>query len=64
MLGTVIGLTAWYGLLPFTRELVEGIDSAGGLVPLSVAVVVGGCSTLVPALSVTQVDPVVALRAE
>lgn len=67
VLGTVIGLMAWYGLLPFTRELVEGVDSAGGLVPLSVALVVGGCSvvaTLVPALRVTQVDPVVALRTE
>ena len=61
LLGAVIGLGAWYQLLPWTRALVDGIDSAGSLVPLSVALVVGGSclfATLGPAVRATQVDPV------
>ena len=67
LLGAVIGLGAWYQLLPWTREFVEGIDSAGSMVPLSVALVVGGScllATLVPAVRATQVDLVVTLKAD
>lgn len=67
LIGALIGLGAWHQLLPYTRELVEGIDAAGYLVPLSAALVVGGSSvlaTLVPAIRATRVDPVVTLRAE
>ena len=67
LLGAMIGLGAWYQLLPWTRELVDGIDSAGSLVPLSVGLVVGGScvlATLVPALRATQVDLVVTLKAD
>ena len=67
LLGAVIGLGAWYQLLPWTRGFVDGIDSAGSLVPLSVALVVGGSclfATLVPAVRATQVDLVVTLKAD
>ncbi len=65
-LGAMIGLGAWYQLLPWTRGFMDGIDSAGSLVPLSVALVVGGSclfATLVPAVRATQVDLVVTLKA-
>ena len=67
LLGATIGLGAWYQLLPWTRGFVDGIDSAGSLVPLSVALVVGGSclfATLIPALRATQVDLVVTLKAD
>ena len=67
LLGAMIGLGAWYQLLPWTRGFVDGIDSAGSLVPLSVALVVGGSclfATLVPAVRATQVDLVVTLKAD
>ena len=67
LLGATIGLGAWYQLLPWTRGFVDGIDSAGFLVPLSVALVVGGScllATLVPAIRASQVDLVVALKAD
>ena len=67
LLGAVIGLGAWYQLLPWTREFVDGIDSAGSLVPLSVALVVdGSClfATLIPAVRATQVDLVGTLKAD
>ena len=67
VVGALIGLGAWYQLLPWTRAFVEGIDSAGSLVPLSVALVVGGSclfATLVPAVRAMQVDPVVTLKAD
>jgi ABC-type antimicrobial peptide transport system permease subunit len=65
--GAVVGLALWYRLLPATRDLVQGIDSAGYVVPLSVALVVGGScvlATLGPALRATRVDPVVTLKAD
>ncbi|MQA92306.1 MAG: FtsX-like permease family protein, partial [Gemmatimonas sp.] len=65
-LGAIIGLAAWYRLLPLSRELVDGIEAAGYIVPLSVAVVVGGScvlATLIPAVRSTQVDPAVTLKA-
>jgi ABC-type antimicrobial peptide transport system permease subunit len=65
--GALIGLGVWYALLPRSRALVDGIDAAGSLVPLSVAAIVGAASvvaTLVPALHATQVDPVVTLKAD
>ena len=65
--GATLGLLAWYQLIPWTRELVEGVDMAGTIVPLSVALVVGlSCllATLVPALRATRVDPVATLKAE
>lgn len=67
VLGALVGLGAWYQLLPWTREFVEGIDSAGYLVPLSVAIVVGGSSvlaTLVPAVRAARIDPAVTLKAD
>ena len=67
LLGATIGLGAWYQLLPWTRGLVDGIDSAGSLVPLSVVLVVGGSclfATLVPAVRATRVDLVVTLKAD
>ena len=67
LLGAMIGLGAWYQLLPWTREFADGLDSAGSLVPLSVALVVGGScllATLVPAVRATQVDLVVTLKAD
>lgn len=66
-LGALVGLAAWYRLLPLSREFVEGIDSAGFLVPLPVVVVVGSScllATLMPALRASQVDPVVTLKSE
>jgi ABC-type antimicrobial peptide transport system permease subunit len=65
--GALLGLAAWYPLLPVSTKLVHGIDSAGGLVPLWVALVVGtACllATLVPAARATKVDPVVTLEAD
>lgn len=65
--GGALGLVAWYWLLPWTAELVDGIGAAGHVVPLSVALVVGGScllATLLPAIKATQVDPVVTLKAE
>jgi ABC-type antimicrobial peptide transport system permease subunit len=67
VIGAGIGLLVWYRLLPWTRELVAGIDAAGYVVPLSVSTVVGlSCvvATLVPAFRATSVDPVVTLKAE
>jgi ABC-type antimicrobial peptide transport system permease subunit len=66
-IGAILGLSIWYRLLPWTRELVAGIDAAGYVVPLSVSTVVGlSCvvATLVPAFRATSVDPVVTLKAE
>lgn len=60
-------MVAWYQLVPWTRELVDGIESTGRIVPLSVAIVVGGSSvfaTLVPAVRAMRVDPLVTLKAE
>ncbi len=65
--GAVIGLAAWYPLLPLIGGVVDGIDSADALTPLWVAVVVGtACllATLVPAVRATKVDPVVTLKAD
>ncbi len=45
----------------------DGIDSAGSLVPLAVLLVVGGSrlfATLVPAVRATQVDLVVTLKSD
>jgi hypothetical protein len=53
--------------LPWTSELLDGVDTAGPVVPLSVALVVGvSCllATLAPALGATRVDPAVSLKAE
>ncbi|MQA91172.1 MAG: FtsX-like permease family protein [Gemmatimonas sp.] len=65
--GALIGLGTWYRLLPFSRELVDGIDSAGYLVPLSVALIVGGScvlATFLPAIRAARVDPVVTLKGD
>ncbi|MGH7575725.1 MAG: FtsX-like permease family protein [Longimicrobiales bacterium] len=65
--GAVLGLGAWYRLLPATRELIDGISSGGYVVPLTVALIVGGScvlATLVPALRASRVDPVVTLKSE
>lgn len=65
--GAGVGLSAWYALRGTAATLVEGIDAAGGAVPVSVVLVVGvSCllATLVPALRVTRVDPVVTLKTE
>jgi len=66
-MSTGSGNSGGFQLLPWTRELVDGIDSAGYLVPLSVALVVGGSclfATLIPALRATQVDLVATLKAD
>jgi putative ABC transport system permease protein len=65
--GALIGLSVWYALLPRSRALVDGIHASGSLVPVSVVAIVGLASvlaTLVPALRVTQVDPLVTLKAD
>jgi putative ABC transport system permease protein len=66
-IGAGLGLLAWYWLLPWTEELLEGVDAAGPVVPLAVALVVGvSClaATLVPAVRATRVDPVVTLKVD
>jgi predicted permease len=65
--GALIGLVVWYRLADLAGRLVEGIGSAGAVVPVSVTVVVGvSClvATLLPALRATRVDPVVTLKVE
>lgn len=65
--GGAIGLLAWYQAAPSLHGLVEGIDSAGAVVPLAVLLVVGGSSlvaTLAPGLKAARVDPAVTLRAD
>ncbi|MQA91527.1 MAG: FtsX-like permease family protein [Gemmatimonas sp.] len=65
LVGTIIGLAAWYQLLPWTSALVEGIDLAGATLPLTVAAVIGISSllaTLAPARHAARVDPAVTLR--
>jgi hypothetical protein len=65
--GAALGLLVWYQLLPWTSELLDGVDTAGSVVPLSVVLVVGvSCllATLAPAVRATRVDPAVTLKAE
>lgn len=67
LLGVLLGLGVWYPLLPWTRELVDGIDSAGSLVPLAATLVIGAScvlATLVPAVRAARVDPAVTLRVD
>jgi hypothetical protein len=67
LIGATIGLAAWYQLLPALGVLVEGIESGGYLVPLSVALVVGGScllATAVPALRATRVDVLMTLETD
>ena len=67
LLGAAMGLGAWYQTLPFTRELVDGLDSSGYVVPVTVVLVVGAScalATLIPAARAARVDPVAALRAD
>lgn len=67
LVGAVIGLAAWYALLPSIRGLVDGVGSPDVVVAALVVVVVGGAcalATLAPAWRSTTVDPVVTLRAE
>jgi ABC-type antimicrobial peptide transport system permease subunit len=67
LIGATIGLAAWYQLLPALGVLVEGIESGGYLVPLSVALVVGGScllATAVPALRATRVDVLMTLKTD
>lgn len=66
-IGGGLGLFACYVLLPWTRGLVEGIDAAGVLMPLAVALIVGGSGMLAvlgPALRAARVDPAVILKSE
>lgn len=63
--GTLLGLMAWYRLLPWATGFVEGLPDAGLAVPLTVAVVIGGACVLAtagPALRATRMDPAVTLR--
>ena len=67
IVGAALGLAIWYRLLPWTAELVDGIDAGSHVVPISAGLVVGGScvlATLLPAIRATQVDPVVTLKAE
>ena len=67
LLGAAMGLGAWYQALPFTRELVDGLDPSGYVVPVTVVLVVGASctlATLIPAARAARVDPVAALRAD
>lgn len=67
VIGGSIGLVGWSALLPLTRELVAGLDAAGVLIPLAVALIVGGSCVLAmlrPALQAARVDPAVILKAE
>ncbi len=66
-LGGIAGLAAWYGLVPAISGLVEGVDPTDPLVPVLVAIVVGGAcllATAVPAWRSTSIDPVLTLNAE
>lgn len=63
--GTLLGLVAWYRLLPWVTGFVEGLSEAGSTVPLTVMAVIGGAcvlATVGPALRATRVDPAVTLR--
>ena len=65
--GVILGLAVWYPLLPWTRQLVEGIDLAGAPVPVAVAAVVGISgllATLAPAMRAAAVDPAITLRVD
>lgn len=67
LLGVLLGFGVWYPLLPWIRELVDGIDSAGPLVPLAATLVIGAScvlATLVPAVRAARVDPAVTLRVD
>ena len=65
LLGAATGLAAWYLTLPFTRELLDGLDPSGYVVPATVVLVVGvscGLATLIPASRAARVDAMAALR--
>jgi predicted permease len=67
ILGGAAGLVAWYGLVPAISGFAEGVDPADPLVPVLVAIVVGGAclvATVVPAWRSTSVDPAATLTAE
>ncbi len=67
ILGGAAGLVAWYGLVPAISGFAEGVDPADPLVPVLVAIVVGGAclvATVVPAWRSISVDPAATLTAE
>jgi putative ABC transport system permease protein len=67
LIGALIGLGAWYPLIPWIRALVEGIEPTTLLIPLSaILVVCGTCvlATLPPAARAARVDPAAALKAD
>ena len=67
LVGALLGLVAWYPLLPWARKLVDGIDPAGTLLPIVVVLFVGGfclLATLLPAARAARVDPAVTLRVD
>jgi ABC-type antimicrobial peptide transport system permease subunit len=65
--GVLIGLAAWYRLLPAAGDLLVGADAAGARVPVLVTLLVGAScalATLVPALRATRVEVAVTLKAD
>lgn len=65
--GVVIGLAAWYGLLPWTSRWIDGVDGAGLVVPAAVSLVIGAACVLAmlgPALRAARVDPVRTLNVD
>ena len=67
MLGLVLGLGAWYLLVPFLSDLITGLDVRDLVVPVVVSAlvtVVSGLATVIPAWRSSAVDPSIALQAE